>query len=147
MKNKINIDNLINEEISDFLNESISMAHENFKFSQEFNNSTFQNYEGFSNDYDLNIEKSNVKINWHIVFWLNDYGVENFIVVGDTVEGTYTLNYNNKQTDAVDQTNDKDISEIEWKFVVNEATLSLNGGLYVNSLNFDFKDNTCTISF
>lgn len=147
MKKKINIDGLINEEILHFLNESISMEHDNFRFRQEFNNSTFQNYEGFSTDYDTNIEKSNIVINWHVVFWLNDYGVENFIVIGDSVEGTYTINYNNKQTDAVDQTNDKDITEIDWKFVINEATLSLNSGLYVNGLDFNFKDNTCTLSF
>ena len=147
MKSKINIDSLINEEISQFLNESISMEHDNFKFKQEFNNSTFQNYEGFSNDYDINIEKSNISINWHVIFWLNDFGIENFIVIGDSVEGMFTINYHNKQTDAIDQTIDKDISEITWKFNINSPTLELNGGLYVNALNFDFKTNTCTVNF
>lgn len=147
MKNKININNLINEEVSHFLNESISMEHENFRFKQELNNSRFINYEGFSNDFDLNVEKSNILINWHIIFWLNDSGVENFIVVGDSVEGTYTLNYYNKQTDAIDQTNDKDISEIQWKFTTNKPVLELNGGLYVQELNFDFKTNICTLLF
>lgn len=147
MKNNINIDSLINEEISTFLNESISMEHDNFRFRQELNNATFDNYEGFSNDFDMAIEKSNIIINWHIIFWLNDSGVENFIVVGDSVEGTYTLNYHNKQTDAVDQTNDKDISEIEWKFTTNKPVLELNGGLYVQQLHFDFKTNTCTLLF
>lgn len=147
MKSKINIDSLINEEISQFLNESISMEHDNFKFRQEFNNSTFQNYEGFSNDFDINIQKSDIIINWHIIFWLNEFGVENFIVVADNVEGTYTINYHNKQTDAIDQTNDKDISEIDWKFVIENAILKQNGGLYVSNLNFDFKTNTCAVNF
>ena len=39
------------------------------------------------------------------------------------------------------------IGETKWNFVINEVTLKLGGSLYVESLEFDFKSNTCNIIF
>lgn len=145
MKNQFNT--IINEEISNFLNEAYVFEGDNFKFQQRINNSMFYNYAGFSTDYDLDINESNILINWHIVFWLNQYGIENFNIIVDSVEGTYKIQYLNKQTDVQEQEVEKNIADIKWKFVVGNANLELGSGLYVNGLTFDFKTNTCNVEF
>ena len=104
------LDILINEEVTNYLNEGYVFEGDNFKFQQRVNNSMFYNYEGFSTDYDLNIMESDIMVNWHIVFWLNEYGIENFNIIVDNVEGTYKIQYLNKQTDVQEQEVDKNIS-------------------------------------
>ena len=95
--------NIINEEYVKLLKEAYSFEHQNFEFRQEIKNSSFYNYEAFSNDFDINIGESDIFVTWHISFWLNDYGVENFVVEADNVVGTYKMILNNKQSDEVEQ--------------------------------------------
>ncbi|MFA5207286.1 MAG: hypothetical protein WC428_01275 [Candidatus Paceibacterota bacterium] len=123
------------------------MEHENFKFRQEIKNSSFYNFESFSNDFDVDVNESDLFINWHIGFWLNDFGVENFFVEIDGVDGTYKVVLLNKQSDEVEQENDKNIAEFPWKFKVTEANLRLGKTLYVDTLDFDFKTKICTVTF
>jgi len=141
------VDNVINEEVENFLNESYTMEHENFKFRQEIKNSSFYNFETFSNDFDVDITESDIIVNWHIAFWLNDFGIEHFIVDVDGVEGTYKVDLLNKQTDELEQENNKDIAEFPWKFRIDEATLYLSKTLYINTLEFDFKTKICKVTF
>ncbi len=138
---------LIKEEVENILNEGYVMEHENFKFRQEIKNSTFYNYEAFSQDFDVDISESNIFVNWHIAFWLNDFGVENFIVNIDSVDGTYHVSLLNKQSDESEQEYDKDISEFQWKFVVDDAKLHKGKTLYIYSLDFDFKTKNCKVTF
>ena len=138
---------IIQEEIKNVLNESFSFENKNFQFRQEIKNSSFYNYEAFSNDFDIDISESDIFITWHIAFWLNDAGVQNFIVEADSVDGTYKITYLNKHTDEVEQENEKDIAEFPWKFKITEANLHLGKTLYVQSLAFDFKSKICTITF
>lgn len=141
------LDNIIQEEIKKILNEAYSFENKNFQFRQEIKNSSFYNFEGFSNDFDTNILESDIFITWHIAFWLNEAGIQNFIVEADGVEGTYKLMYLNKQSDEVEQENDKDIAEFPWKFKITEANLHLGKTLYIKLLTFDFKTKICTITF
>lgn len=141
------IKDIIKEEFQNFLNEGYVMEHDNFKFKQEIQNSGFYNFQSFSNDFDVDVTESQIYINWRIGFWLNDMGVENFLVQADSVEGTYHVELLNKQSDEVEQEMDKNIAEIPWKFQVDEAGLSLGGGLYVQSLDFDFETKICTVDF
>lgn len=144
----MNLNKIIQEELNKVLNESsITMEHENFKFRQLLNNSTFNKYQAFSNDYDISINESNIIINWHIKFWVNDSDVENFVISVDGVEGTYKVSMLNKQTDVSEQEVVKNISENKWKFEVGEAVLRSNSGLYVTSLDFDFETNICKVQF
>ncbi len=143
----MNLNEIIQDEWRKVLNESYSMEHENFKFRQQIVDSWFNNYQAFSNDFDIDINESNIFVNWHIIFWLNEFGVENFVVSVDSVEGTYKVSMLNKQTDVTEQEVDKNISEIKWKFVVGDAELQLNGSLYITALNFDFKTNVCNVQF
>jgi hypothetical protein len=143
----MDLNKIIQEEMINVLNEAYSMEHENFRFRQRVRDSWFNNYKGFSTDYDTDITESDIIINWHIIFWLNDFGVENFVVSIDGVEGIYRVQLLNKQTDEIEQEVDKDISEIKWKFEVDDAVLQLNGSLYVTGLNFDFKTNICKVQF
>ena len=138
---------IIQEEIKNVLNESFSFENKNFQFRQEIKNSSFYSYEGFSNDFDIDVLESDIFITWHIAFWLNDAGVQNFIVEADSVDGTYKITYLNKHTDEVEQENEKDIAEFPWKFKITEANLHLGKTLYVQSLAFDFKSKICTITF
>jgi hypothetical protein len=141
------INNIIREEIGNFLNESFVLQDDNFKFRQEIKNSSFYNFESFSNDFDVDVNESDLFINWHIGFWLNDFGVENFFVEIDGVDGTYKVVLLNKQSDEVEQENDKNIAEFPWKFKVTEANLRLGKTLYVDTLDFDFKTKICTVTF
>lgn len=141
------VDDVINEEVQKFLTEGYTMEHENFKFVQRMMNSSFYNYETFSTDFDVDINESDIVISWHISFGLNDFGVENFMVDIDGVTGTYMVDLLNKQTDELEQENDKDIAEFQWKFNVDDATLYLGKTLYVNTLDFDFKTKTCRVTF
>jgi len=141
------IKDIIKEEFQKILKEGYVMEHDNFKFRQEIKNSSFYNYENFSNDFDVDINESEIIINWRIGFWLNDFGVENFLVQADSVEGTYKVVLLDKQTDEVSQEDDKNIAEVPWKFKIYDATLKLGDTLYVDSLDFDFKTKICTVTF
>lgn len=141
------LNNIVNEEIKKFLNEGFTMEHENFKFRQELKNSVFYNYSTFSNDFDVDITESDIFINWRIAFWLNDFGVENFIVNVDGVEGMYKVVLLNKQSDEIEQDNNKNIAEFQWKFIVDQASLHLGSTLYVTQLDFDFKSKNCKVTF
>lgn len=141
------IKDIINEELKEILKEGYVMEHDNFKFRQEIKNSGFYNYQNFSSDYDVDISESNIIVNWRIGFWLNDMGVENFLVQADSVEGTYKVTLLDKQSDEVAQENDKNIAEIPWRFQVTDATLRLRDTLYVESLDFDFETKLCTVTF
>jgi hypothetical protein len=141
------IKNIIREEFRKLLKEGYVMEHDNFKFHQEIKNSSFYNYENFSNDFDVDINESDIIVNWRIGFWLNDMGVENFLVQADSVEGTYKVVLLNKQSDEVEQEMDKDITEIPWKFRIDDAILHKGSTLYIEDLTFDFQTKICTITF
>ena len=141
------IKNIIKEEFQNILKEGYVMEHDNFKFRQEIKNSSFYNYQNYSNDFDVDINESNIIISWRIGFWLNDMGIENFLVQADGVEGTYTVLLLDKQTDEVSQENEKNIAEIPWKFQINDAQLKLRDSLYIESLDFNFQDKICTVTF
>jgi hypothetical protein len=141
------IKDIIKEEFQKFLNEGYVMEHDNFKFRQEIKKNSFYNFQNFSNDYDVDINESDIIINWRIGFWLNDQGVENFLVQADSVEGTYHVELLNKQSDEVEQENDKNIAEIPWKFQINSTALKMGKGLYIESLDFDFETKICTVNF
>lgn len=141
------INDIIKEEHLKLLKEGYVMEHDNFKFNQEIKNSSFYNYDNFSNDFDVDISESAIILNWRIGFWLNDMGVENFLVQADSVEGTYNVKLLDKQTDEVSQEMDKNIGEIPWRFEITEADLKLGGTLYVESLDFDFSTKKCVVTF
>lgn len=144
---KMNINDIINEEIKKHLNESYSFEPEHFKFKQQITNPSFYNYSSFSSDHDVEIYESDIIVEWHIGFWLNEMGVENFMVHIDRVSGDYKIELINKQSDATEQEIVKNIEEIKWNFNIDDATLDLNGGLYIQSISFDFNTKSCDIDF
>ena len=145
------IEQMIEQEIKNLLKEGYVMNHENFQFRQNVDNTNVNlyNYESFSGDYDVNITDSNVFVKWNIKFWLNESGVENFIVEVTGVEGMYHIEMYDKQSDKMVQETEKDINEVKspWKFLVAEATLTKGGSLYVNDLMFDFAKGECQVTF
>lgn len=141
------IKNIIKEELQTILKEGYVMEHDNFKFRQVIEIINFYNFQSFSNDFDIDIKESEIAINWRIGFWLNDQGVENFLVQADSVEGTYHVEMLNKQTDEVEQEMDKNISETPWRFQVTPTTLKMGDGVYIESLDFDFQTKICTVNF
>jgi len=141
------IKDIIKEELQSLLKEGYVMEHDNFKFRQELKNSSFYNYQNFSNDFDVDLHESDIVINWRIGFWLNDQGVENFLVQADSVEGTYHVELLNKQSDDIEQEMDKNIAEIPWKFQIYPTNMKTGEGLYIESLDFDFETKICTVNF
>jgi hypothetical protein len=148
--------NIINEEIKNFLNESAVVNSEDFSFKTVINmfdqrsgkvRLFFDNYENFSNDYDVDITNAVITVNWKVGFWTNDFGIENFFVNVDSLEGAYMLEMRDKHTDEVVQETQKNINDVQWKFETDEAMIMTNGNLYAKDLMFDFKTNMCTLGF
>jgi len=126
MKTNFNLQKLISEELNGLINESYIMEHENFKFRQEIkNSSSFYNYDELSQDYDVDIDEGDITVNWHISFWLNDFGIENFIVTIDSVEGTYHVLLIDKQSNEIERDYNKNIEEIQWEFEIDDAELHM----------------------
>lgn len=141
------INNIIREEFHKILKEGYVMEHDNFKFTQVVENTSFYNYQNFSNDYDVNINESQIIVNWRIGFLLNDMGIEKFLIQADSVEGTYKVALHDKQTDEVSQEVDKNIAEIPWKFKINPTNIKTGEGLYIDSIEFDFETKISTVNF
>lgn len=141
------IKDIIQEEYKQILKEGYVMEHDNFRFKERIENPSFFHIETFSNDYDVDVIESDIYVNWRIGFWLNDMGIENFLVQADSVEGTYKVELRDKQSDEVAQEIDKNIAEIPWKFQILEATLVKGGTLYIEDLSFDFATKDCYVQF
>jgi len=141
------IKSIIKEELLSLLKEGYVMEHDNLKFQQKIENPSFHNFQSFSSDYDIDVIESDIYINWRIGFWLNEMGVDKFIVQADAVQGTYKVELRDKQTDEVSQEIDKNIAEIPWKFQILDANLTLNGTLYIDNLTFDFATKVCNVEF
>lgn len=150
MKNSHNIiqlDEILNEEINNYLNEGYVFENENFKFKNKIERPSFYNYSTFSNDYDVDVSESDIYVNWQVGFWLNNFGIENLIINIINVEGTYNVKLYDKQSDELAQESDKNINEIQWQFVTENAILREGKTLYVESADFDFNTKECIISF
>jgi len=141
------IKDIIKEELQTILKEGYVMEHDNFKFRQMIEKISYYNFQGFSNDFETDVTESEIAVNWRIGFWLNDQGVENFLVQVDSVEGTYHVQYLHKQSSEVEQEMDKNISEVPWRFDIPQTTLRMGDGLYIESLEFDFQTKVCTVNF
>jgi len=108
---------------------------------------SFYNFQAHSNDYDVDITEADIVVTWRVGFWLNDNGIENFMIDIESVQGNYHVELYDKQTDEIAQENDRDIKEVPWKFYVFDAPLEKGGALYVTDLSFDFETKVCNVSF
>ncbi len=145
MENPI-IDKLIREEVQNFITEAEPVKLEQLKFAEPVN-TTFINYETFTNDYDSRVDVTKIIVYWTPVFWTNPLGIHKFDIDIEKVEGMYVLHLFDKQSDELVQQTQKNIADIPWNFQVSQANLELGGHLYITMVQFDFKTNTCTITF
>lgn len=143
----MNLNKIISEEFKAVLNESQVYQDNALVFNEQINNSTFNNYDAVGGAFNPDIIESNIVVNWKLSFWINKNGIENMIVDIIGVSGEFVVELYDKHSDELKQTNNKDINIVEWKFDVQNANLMKGSSLYVNSANFDFKNNLCTISF
>lgn len=143
----MDIREIINEEYQKILKEGYVFEDDKLKFTQQLQNSTFYNYQNFSNDYDVEISESQIIVNWRIGFWVNDMGIENFMVQADNVEGMYKVILRDKQTDEISQEIEKNIGEIPWKFKIEYVDLKIGDSLYIEKLDFDFQSKICNVIF
>ena len=143
------IKNIIQEELKSILNEGYVFNDEQkqFSFMQNVKSASFQNYESFNSEFDTDFLDNDLYVNWSVSFWLNDNGIENLIINIDKVSGEFVLELRDKRTDELQQNATKNIEEFQWKYIVDEATLSKGGGLYIRDMDFDFKTNICTVNF
>jgi hypothetical protein len=142
------ISSIINEEIKKVLNEAYVVTDDRFNFKQQLTNSLFYNYESFNSEFDSDVTESNIIVTWKVSFWLNQMGIENFIVDVEKLEGTFKLELRDKHSDELQQETDKNINEFEWKFIIDEDAALIKGkSFYISDLTFDFKNKICTIGF
>lgn len=109
----MNINEIIKEEINT-LNESQVFQDNNLIFNETINNSEFVNYDTLSPNFDSNILESSITINWGISFWVNDFGIENFIINVNNVSGNFVMELHDKHSDELMQKNTKDINIVKW---------------------------------
>jgi len=147
MDKPIMINKMIHEELEKMLNESFIMSDDRFKFKQRVLNSSFYNYDAFTTEFDTDITESDIIVSWTISFWLNQMGIENFVVDVENVEGTFNMQMYDLHTDEIKQKIAKNIQDFEWKFVINDVQLIKGSSLYITDLDFDFKNKTCTVTF
>lgn len=138
---------IIKEEIQNFLNEATIMSDDRFTFKQRLNNSYFLNYDSFTSEFDSDIAESDIIVTWKVSFWLNQFGIENLIIDVERVDGTFLLQMYDKHTDQLKQETPKNINEYEWKFIVGDAVIVKGKSLYIQELQFDFKNKTCSVGF
>lgn len=144
----MSLQHIIKEEIQNYLNEGYVLTDDRFTFTQKLQNSYFYGFNSFSSQYDSDIIGSDVNVTWKVSFWLNQMGIENFIVDIEKIEGIFYINYTDKQTDEIVQENiQKNINDFEWKFILNNPILVKGSSLYISELEFDFKDKTCNVKF
>jgi len=129
------------------LNEGYISSEDDFNFSVRLTNSSFYNFNNFSTDYDVDIVDSDITINWSLRFWLNQSGIENMIVNVKDINGYYNVQQYDKHSDQLLGETQKNVNEIEWKFITSEGNISFNGTLYIKDLTFDVDNKTCTLRF
>lgn len=137
-------------EIKEIINEEILSHNERqpvFRFTDFAENPRFYNYQAHSNNYDVAINEAQISVTWRVGFWLNDNGIENYSIDVQEVQGVYKVELRDKQSDELEQDNNRDIAEVPWKFNVIPAPLEKGGALYITSVDFDFETKICTVSF
>jgi hypothetical protein len=137
-------------EIKDIINEEILSHSERqpiFGFKSAVENPTFKNYQAHSNDYDVNISESDIMVTWRVGFWLYENGIENLMIDIQDVQGTYTVKLLNKQSDELEQENQRNIAEIPWKFEIWDAPLVKGESYYIDKVIFDFETKVCVVDF
>lgn len=140
--------NIIKEEIDKYIHEQENTNNKTFQFKQKISDAHFINYDDIAPD-PSGVEGSNIIVNWSATFWLDTFGIENFVPSIQNVEGNVTIaKYDEGSGDIVDQ-NEYNINDFEWKFDIDEANaiLKMNGGFYIQAVEFDFENKLCVISF
>jgi hypothetical protein len=144
---------LIKEELIDMVRETATQApgatlvkDDRLKFTSIVN-STFNNYEGFTKDFDTGIDTSKIIVHWNVNFLVNPEGIYKFNVEVEQVEGQFILRMYDKHSDELMQETPKNIADTKWKFEIGEVAVEQGGFLFVRELEFDFKNNVCNVVF
>ena len=147
------IKSIIKEELQDMVRETATEApaatlvkDNRLRFVQLVN-ADYHNYEGFTADFDTNVDRSKITIHWGVTFMVNPEGIYKFSVEVESVEGQYLLQMLDKHTDELMQETPKNIADTKWRFQIDEFVLENNGFLFVTALSFDFKTNVCKVTF
>ena len=143
------MERLINEEFRKLLLEYFDSGNR-FTFKQSFegiDQLSFYNYHAFSDEYDSEVINGVITVNWSLTVNLKEWGVKGFDINVSEIEGIFTLNLLDKQTDEIIQQSEKNINDFNWKFIVNKDDVTLDGSVFISELIFDFKSQTCTVEF
>lgn len=146
----MNVNDIIQDEVKKVLTEGVVGGDENFTFVQPIDPSriALNNFQYFTDDFDVTLIDATIAITWKVGFWVNQNGIENFMLDVVGVEGMFTMELRDKQSDEVVRNEQKNINDVEWKFVVNrDVPLTIGGSFYADGLDFDFNNNVCTVKF
>jgi len=141
------ITKMIQEELNDMVSRATTISDDRFKFKQRLNNSFFLNYDNFTSEFDSEVNQSDIIVSWTVSFWVNQTGIQNFIIDVEDVQGTFILQLYDLHTDELKQETPKNIQDFQWKFIVDDTNLPKDGGLTINDLTFDFEGKTCIVVF
>jgi hypothetical protein len=149
----MSIKSIIKEELTDMVRETATQApastlvkDNRLRFASVVN-ADFYNYEPFTGDFDSSIDRAKIVVHWGVSFLVNPEGIFKFNVDVESVEGQYIVKMFDKHTDELMQETPKNISEIKWRFQVDEVAIENGGFLFVRELSFDFKNNLCEVIF
>lgn len=138
----------ITEEINNFINEGRVFDDSNFIFKDKVDKCEFVQYESYSNEHSVETSEYNIFIKWKIGFWLNDNGIENFLITILDVEGDYDVTFTSKLSGEVTNKGKNNILDTTWQYTIDgTAELKLGQSLYVDSVVFDFGNKNCIVKF
>lgn len=141
--------NKIKSEVLNYINEESSFNGNKMDFSQtiESKNIFFTNYNSFSKDYDSDILQKNIFVNWELRLNIKEYGIDGFSIDITKLNGGFTVQLYDKQTDELVNEIEKNINDIDWFFEVNADEYIFGERLYIKELEFDVNNKNCIVSF
>ena len=144
----MSIKKYITEEINNFINEGHVFDDTNFMFKDKIRNCEFAGYESYSKEHSVETGEYNISVKWKVNFWLNDSGIENFIINILGVEGDYLVVYTSKLNGEESNRSTNNISDTAWQYTIDGTPeLKLKESLYADSVVFDFRNKNCIIKF
>lgn len=104
--------------------------------------------EKFYPNYEVDIISPKFEVKWHIYPEIRDFGVKSMDILVDGVSGYFYVTLYDKNTgDVVEEGIEIDINKWKWEIEITDNTQKFENGAYPTSLEFDFNDMICTVTF
>lgn len=106
------------------------------------------NIEKIYPNYEVDTRLPMFNVKWHIYPELRSYGIKSMDVFADSIFGNFYVDLLDKNThDVVQEEVELDINSWKWEFETVNNTEHFGDAIFPTSMEFDFNDMTCTVTF